>query len=464
MRTGLWAIILFGLVVSAACRSDDDLYQPPAQFELELHESVLDNGLKVIIVPNRTMPIVFIQVGIHAGSIVETPDTNGFAHFVEHMVAKRGLSVSDPDELMYQLRQRGVLYNASTSQDMVLYYYEVFRDQASEVLKLVAQSVTQPVFAEQQVDDERGAVLSEMDLYDADPEYDVFYERDKLLYSSSHERRNVLGNREVVLHATASELQSFHSTWYVPSNAVVILTGDVDPVNGRNMVKEHFAHWPKAENPFKSYQIPEYPPLKDNQSKVLHGDVSDTTIIMAWQGPDTRRHRHDTIVGDLLINLTYQPFNDFRHLVNEEMATGASFDCFTKRHSGTVQIKLSLPAGNERKTLAELKQMLQSMPGADWITEDELAMAKDELWFNWVAGLNEATQAGHDVGFWWGVADIDYFADYLDEMSTITREDITHFFEQYMYQKPRVTVLITSAENAHWHGLTNEWLEQTVAP
>ncbi len=464
MRTGLFAILL-GLALLAACDLDDadDTYEPPARFELPLNRYVLGNGLEVVIVPNRIMPVVLIEVGIRAGSILETPETNGFAHFVEHMVVKRGLAVDDSDELMDQLRQRGVLYNASTSQDAALYYYEVCRDQLSEVLGLVAKSVTQPVFGEQQVDNERGTILSEMDLYDAAPESDAFAWRDILLFSDYQERRNVLGDREVVLNATAADLQQFHSEWYVPSNAVVVLAGDVEPSEGLSIVEEHFDHWPKTEDPFAIHKIPEYAPLERDKTAVLHGEMSDTMIVVAWQGPDTRRHRRDTVIGDLLVRLTYQPFNAFRFLVDKELASSSSFGYLTKRHTGTAQVVLTLPSGNEHKTLDAVMYLLRSMAEPDWITEDELTMAKDELWFNWVARLNEATSAGRDTGVWWGLADLDYFADYLDEVSTVTKEDISDFIKRYMYHKPKVTVLQTSAENAARRGLTNQWLEQTVA-
>lgn len=454
-------VLIFGLGCTLEVEADQ--YRPPADYQLPLQQYQLENGLDVVVNPNRIMPIVQISVVVHAGSIVETASTDGFAHFVEHLLVDQGLAESDQEDLFYQLREQGVVYNASTSSDFVMYYYNVLRDKTDEIMPLIAQSITYPTFAPHQVENERGAILAEIDLNESDPTFLAFDEMTRLLFSDYPEKRIVLGNREVIENATPADLEYFHSQWYVPSNAALVFSGDIEVDDARHMADEFFGKWPRKENPFETHPVPTFKPFTKDSVSVLHGQVSDTTLIMAWRGPDTKNDRRTTIVGDVLEAMTARSANVFRYLVDERYSISAGLKYIKKRYSGVIEVVLKIPQGNEEDTIRYLMVILRELINPEYLPRDELEATKDEMWINWVASLDEATNAGYRVSTNWGIADTDYFIEYVDNVSSIQNRDIKDFVTKYMLEKPKVAVLLTSSENAERNNLTTDWLEDMVA-
>ncbi len=106
----------------------------------------LDNGLTVIVCPDDISPVVTICIAVKTGATCETPETNGLAHFYEHMFFK-GNSVL-PDQTAYRQRmgELGIINNGATSTERVWYHITLGSDNFKEGLQFMFDAITSPLF------------------------------------------------------------------------------------------------------------------------------------------------------------------------------------------------------------------------------------------------------------------------------------------------------------------------------
>lgn len=249
------------------------------------HETfTLDNGLEVVLIPDRRVPKVVVDVWYDVGSYDDPAGRSGFAHLFEHLMFKGTERVGEGqfDALM---EQAGGWNNATTSDDRTN-YFNVGPSSALELLlwleadRMTSLDITQP-----KLDVEREVVRNEKrQNYEDRPYGGVWIELPFMLFGSEDPRhRPGIGSHEELMASTLDDVTAFYETWYVPSNAVLAVAGDFDPAATRAMIERLFGPLPtrpKPERPTPS--APERPFLKMN---AIQDDVSSSMQVMACHAP-----------------------------------------------------------------------------------------------------------------------------------------------------------------------------------
>ena len=101
----------------AGCGGSEQAAEPPANFAIESTRGRLDNGLEVMVVPDRSVPTVTAMVAFRSGAFVESEAQSGYSHVLEHMIWKGSADVPDPVQFRQRLQWLGALTNATTDDD-----------------------------------------------------------------------------------------------------------------------------------------------------------------------------------------------------------------------------------------------------------------------------------------------------------------------------------------------------------
>ncbi len=225
--------------------------QPAPATDLTADETVvfgqLANGLEYAVMPNAEPPgKASVRLLVKAGSLQESDEQQGVAHFLEHM-AFNGSEHYPPGELIEYLQRIGMSFgadtNAHTSFDETVYKLELpATDEAMlrEGMQVMADYAGGLLLREEEIESERGVILSE--LRDRDTvDYRTFVAYWEFLFPDSLiPQRLPIGKTEVIKFADRDVFVNFYGTWYRPDNMALVIVGDLDPAAVVPLVEEYF--------------------------------------------------------------------------------------------------------------------------------------------------------------------------------------------------------------------------------
>ncbi|MGH7617628.1 MAG: M16 family metallopeptidase, partial [Gemmatimonadaceae bacterium] len=227
----------------------------PLPVDPKVRIGTLPNGLKYYIRTNKKPEKrAELRLVVNAGSILETDDQLGLAHFVEH-TAFNGTTHFAKNDLIKYLQSIGVRFgadlNAYTGFDETVYILPVPTDTA----RIVEQAFTiledwahGQVFDSTEVTNERGVVREEWRLGKGASDRMLHQWLPTALKGSLYADRLPIGNEASIMSATPARLRSFYSKWYRPDLQAVIAVGDFDPAVIEALIKKHFSGIPRAVN------------------------------------------------------------------------------------------------------------------------------------------------------------------------------------------------------------------------
>ena len=202
----------------------------------------LPNGLKVLLKQDHSTPIVAVNVWFGVGSVNETEEMNGLAHFQEHMVFK-GTEKYGVGEIANLVKSYGGNLNAGTSYSYTMYYIVLPSSAFAHALEIQADAMMHSTFDPEEFKKERLVVIDEARMYDDRPDSFTFYRTMELGYQKHNYRRPIAGYQSIVEKITRDQLLDFYNNYYRPSNAVLVVVGDVDPVEAFSRIEDAYGVW-----------------------------------------------------------------------------------------------------------------------------------------------------------------------------------------------------------------------------
>jgi predicted Zn-dependent peptidase len=249
----------------------------------------LDNGLRVVLAPDRTVPVAATNLWYGVGSRNEPEGRTGFAHLFEHMMFQGSAHV--PKNRHFELIERvGGTLNATTWFDRTNYFESVPSHELELTLWLESDRMgwMLPAMSQEKLDNQRDVVKNEKrQRYDNQPYGDWSERLQRLVYPADHPyHHTVIGSMEDIDAASLEDVESFFRTFYVPNNAVLTIAGDIDPARALEQVRRYFGDI-DAGDPVPP--IPGKPELPDliGETKRDHvvADVPLPRVIMGFRTP-----------------------------------------------------------------------------------------------------------------------------------------------------------------------------------
>lgn len=210
----------------------------------------LTNGLRFAVRRNGVPPgQVSIRLRVDAGSMMEHPHQEGWAHLVEHLTFRESRYLAS-GEARRTWQRLGVSFgsdsNASTGHTATTYQLDIpaaTADSVGESMRLLSGMIREPVLTDATVDAERPIVIAERRERDG-PELRIDSAgRQHFFAGQLLGQRSTIGTEETLNAATGSEIAAFHAQWYRPERVVIAIAGDMDPALLEQVIVANFADW-----------------------------------------------------------------------------------------------------------------------------------------------------------------------------------------------------------------------------
>jgi len=212
--------------------------------QIDFSEFRLDNGLHVILHQDNSTPNVVVNVMYHVGAKNEEPTLTGFAHFFEHLMFEGSKNIRRGEFTEIVERAGGTL-NAWTSFDLTNFFVLLPSNQLELGLWLESERMLHPVIDSIGIATQKSVVTEEMkQTRDNRPYGRILSETLRRAFLKHPYRSDVLGKDEHVRNATFEDVINFHRTFYVPNNAVLVVSGDIEKETTRALVEKYFGDIP----------------------------------------------------------------------------------------------------------------------------------------------------------------------------------------------------------------------------
>ncbi len=256
---------------------------PPTPIE----EFKLANGLRVVLSPDRAIPVVSVAVYYDVGSRNEKEGRTGFAHLFEHMMFQGSENVPKAAHFQYIFNAGGTM-NGTTSTERTNYFETLPSNYLPLAFWLESDRMRSLKVTQENLDNQRNAVQEEKRLrYDNQPYVNAFLRMNELLFTNPANAHSTIGSMEDLDAATIDDVQEFFRIYYAPNNAVLSVVGDFDNDEARALVEKYFESIPAQPVP---------PPV--DVSETEHVAIREETFhdvlapapafVLGWKIPERR--------------------------------------------------------------------------------------------------------------------------------------------------------------------------------
>ena len=200
----------------------------------------LKNGLKVIVIENKRAPIVAQMIWYNFGSGVEENGKSGLAHFMEHLMFKG--TKKFPDSYYSNFISRiGGSENAFTSYDYTAYYQVFPKYELEKIMQMESDRMINLTLSKENVEIEKKVILEErFQRVESDPSAKLDESMRTVLFPNHYYGRPIIGWKHEIENLSFDDIIEFYKKYYVPNNATLVLSGDVDFERVKKLTKKYF--------------------------------------------------------------------------------------------------------------------------------------------------------------------------------------------------------------------------------
>ena len=381
MKLYVAALAVFGLISSAVLQAEDApkpsaVTVPPLVFK----HFTLPNGLQVYTVEDHATPIVAVQVWYHVGSKDDPPGRSGFAHMFEHMMFKGNTHLT-PDAFDNLTENIGGENNAYTADDVTVYHETVPSNYLNPILWAEAERMSALALTDSNFASERDVVKEEYRQRTRANPYGEFYQNiEKKSFAVHPYKRPGIGNIEELEASKLPEVKAFHSTFYRPDNATLIVVGDFNQAELEGWVKKYFGAIPKPATKIPRVTVKE-PARKDDKRETSFSERAPLpAMAVTYLGPSVRSDDAPalSLVGEILAGGESSRLYESM-VYQQQVVQSVSCDADLREDLGLIAFRLVLASGKsiaeaEKSLNNEIEQVLKN-----GITEAELEKAKNRF-------------------------------------------------------------------------------------
>jgi predicted Zn-dependent peptidase len=356
---------------------------------------VLKNGLRIILVPQKSSLAATAVVLVEAGSEYEEKRVNGISHFLEHLCFKGTTNRPDPNAISLEMESLGADYNAYTSQEHTSYHAKVRKDKLPQILDIISDMYLNQVFNPESIEKERGVITEEINMYEDTPSRRIHPLFGELLYGDQPAGWEVAGEKEVIKVLQRDDFVKYRASHYVAPATTVVIAGNFDERKVMRQIEGLFGKLPKAPKgkKAKTREKQSKPELK---IKFKESDQSHIALgVRAFDLMDKRRYALEVLSEVLGGGMSSRLFQKIRN----EM--GAAYSVWAREDLSIDHGAFYITAGLDVKKiepavtaiLAECTKLTKEL-----VPKEELRKAKDHMLGGMFLGLETSDQLAYYYG------------------------------------------------------------------
>ncbi len=356
----------------------------------------LPNGLRLLLVPMPDQTTATALVLVETGSKYETKDKNGISHFLEHMCFKGTESRPSQQVIASELDGLGAEFNAFTGHEYTGYYAKVAAPYLPRVLDLLSDIYSHSLFKEEDIEQEKGAIVGEIDMYEDMPMrkvHDLFM---KLVYGDQPAGWEIAGPKSLVTTFTREDFLRYRKDHYVPGATTVVVAGKFDAKKVESFVRASWGKVPEGKKKGKKK-------VEDGQRRpkalIEYKDSDQTHLVLGVRGVPLGHKDYyalTVLAGVLGSGMSSRLFQRVRTEMGLGYYVRASSDSWTDH--GIFSASAGVVNERAKEAVAAIIAEFERMK-AEPVGEDELEKVKDMLAGRLVLGLESSDEFCEFYGF-----------------------------------------------------------------
>lgn len=432
------------------------VYQAVSVAEQNTHAYSLENGLKIIVRVDKRAPVVVNQVWYKVGASYEHRGITGISHALEHMMF-RGTEKYGSNQIAKIVAEKGGRQNAFTGYDYTVYFQEMDKQFLPLIFDVESDRMKNLILSEDVFTKEKEVIKEERRLRTEDrPESKAYEQFLAAAFLSSPYQNPIIGWMDDIDGLSVRALKDWYTRWYAPNNAVLVVIGDVEPIEVFDLAKQYFGG-------IQASSIPEMNAMKSIQTHGEHriqvnipGSVP--TLYMGFQAPvvHTAEEEYEPYALELLAGILGQGdsarfMKDLVRGKTVAASAGAHYDAH-QLHS-TLFVIYGSPTPNhslealESSVQGEIEKLHQTL-----VSEEELNRIKMKIIAQHLYSQDSMFHQGlilgglEAAGYPWEDDEL-----YISRIQSITPEQVQRVAKRYlMPEQVTVTQLLSPVkEVAH---------------
>jgi len=308
------------------------------------------------------------------GSKYEAKRINGVSHFLEHLFFKGTVSRPEPGDISRVLDDVGAEHNAFTSKEVTGYWVKTASKQFPLALDIVSDILLEPLFNTDEIEKERGVIFQEMNMYLDTPRQHIHDLFEGLLYGDQPAGWDIIGTKESLNSLVRKDIVNYRKNYYVGSNAIVVVAGNIDEHTAVQQIKKAFsslpAGMPKKKKPVREGQ-------KTPAVQIMRKKTDQTHMIVgarAYGMYDEERYATSLLASILGGKASSRLYMDIRERLGLAYTIGAGTQTYTD--SGYVSVYAGVPHEKAKEVVRRIRDAFR-VAEKEGVTPDEVRRAKD---------------------------------------------------------------------------------------
>jgi zinc protease len=416
---------------------------PASALTAGVQETVLPNGLTLLVKEVRSAPVVSFFVWYRAGSRNEHTGITGVSHLLEHMLFK-GTKRYRLGEIPRTLYLNGAASNASTYYDWTNYYATIASDRLELAVQIEADRMVNSRIDKADLDSEMTVVRSELEGGENSPGRLLWQAVASTAFHAHPYRWPVIGWRSDVENMGHEALLRYYRTHYGPNNAVAVVVGDVAAAEALRIVRKHFGPIKPIPKPPAVHTVE--PPQRGERRVIVRRAGSLPMAMVAWKVPDGLHP--DSYALDVLGGVLGEGRTSrlYQALVEKGVASRTDAGSPSLRDPSIFYVSATARPGVTAERLeAALLEEVERVVAAP-VTAEELARTQRRAETAFVFQTSSVTAQARQLGSWAMIGDWRYLETYLDRVKALTPADVHAVARRYFVADARTVGHFVPAE------------------
>ena len=400
-----------------------------------ISEFHLDNGMKVLLFPDKSSPKVTVNLTVFVGSRHEGYGEAGMAHLLEHMVFK---GTPTHQNIPKSLQERGAEFNGTTWLDRTNYYETLpASDENLEfALKLEADRLVNSFISADDLAKEFSVVRSEFERGENSPQRVLMQRVTAAAFEWHNYGQTTIGNRADIEKVPADNLRRFYQKYYQPDNVILVIAGKFDEKKSLEFVKNYFGVIPRPERKLEPTYTEE--PAQDGERMVTLRRVGEVALAATLYHIPSGGHPDFAAVDVLSTIMTSEPAGRlYESLVKRRVAASVFGMTFALHDPGILMFMAEATQGTDGTAL--IQSLIESGEGTaeKAFTPEEVERARSELLKQRELTVADSQRVAIELSDWSAQGDWRLFFLYRDRLEKVTAEDVTRVAATYLVRNNR---------------------------
>jgi zinc protease len=453
----LSAVALLIIPLPLFCAAD------PTPISSSIQRRTLPSGMQVIVLEQAGAPLAALDLRIRVGSGAETAETNGTAHFIEHLVFK-GTDTRKRGEIDQAVEELGGELKAQTTRDATRFSTVLPAAKWKEALAAMVEMTQHPVFRSEDVATEKPVILSEMAIARTEPMRAGFNALVPLVFDAGDPYRfPVMGSEENIKAITPEALKTFWQKWYLPQNITLVIVGDVKAAEVFSEAERLFPGMPSAtasesQNPASKSIVGSLVPSVPRTTISEAGGGNLTTVFLGFRAPASSESDAALAVSGLVSLLAERVDQGSGEgmltdalITQQRLAFSVTADYVAQRRTGLVMLSVTGKRGSAAKLEDALLNELKKRIATGFTASDAAQARRNLLQAQSPSGSIEAVAARLAMNDILSLSpeetdDLALYTAHLEK--AVTPESLTAAAKEYLSPDRRAVVVIRPSDLA----------------